>query len=115
MKLGTPAVPAAPVAPSLSIKKNAPETPSAPAQTPAEATPAEAPAEKDDAKKKAPLKKKKGAASSEGEPHILFSISSIFALIAVILLTAVVVIQYLNHWEGMQIQVPGLEFLTLGK
>ena len=68
-----------------------------------------------DAKKKKISLRKKKESPAGGEPHILFSISSIFALIAVILLTAVVVIQYLNHWEGMQIQVPGLEFLTLGK
>lgn len=113
VKLGAPAVPASPVAPSLSIKKNTPEPAPAPSSAPASETPAEAPAEADDGKKNVALKKKKVDAG--GEPHILFSISSIVALIAVILLTAVVVIQYLNHWEGMQIQVPGLEFLTLGK
>lgn len=112
VKLGAPAVPGAPVAPSLSIKKNKPEEP-APAPAGGEA-PAEAPAEVEDVKKNAKQKKKKAAAPG-GEPHILFSVSSIFALIAVILLAAIIAIQYANHWEGMQIQVPGLEFLTLGK
>ena len=114
---GNTAVPGAPAAPSLKIKKSEPP----PQEEKKEEAPASAPEaqKKEDAPaadgKKKKEKKPKTPADTSAEPHILFSVSSFVALIAVLLLTAIVVIQYLNHWEGMQIQVPGLNFLTLGK
>ena len=74
---------------------------------------AEEMSEPDDIEEQA--KKAEELAKAKMEPNILFSITSIAALLAVIVLAAVVATQYLNHWEDMNIQLPGLTYLTLNK
>ena len=47
--------------------------------------------------------------------HWLFTVTSFVALICLIVWVLLAAVQFLNHWQGMDIQLPGLTFLSAGK
>lgn len=47
--------------------------------------------------------------------HWLFTVTSCVALICLIVWVLLAAVQFLNHWQGMDIQLPGLTFLSAGK
>lgn len=77
-----------------------------------ESAPAEAAA---DGKKKKKEKAPKAPAVPGANPHWLFTVSSCFAMICLLLWALLIAVQFLNQWQGMDIQLPGLQFLSLGK
>lgn len=77
-----------------------------------ESAPAEAAA---DGKKKKKEKVPKAPAAPGANPHWLFTVSSCFAMICLLLWALLIAVQFLNQWQGMDIQLPGLQFLSLGK
>lgn len=75
-----------------------------------ESAPAEAAA---DGKKKKKEKAPKAPAVPGANPHWLFTVSSCFAMICLLLWALLIAVQFLNQWQGMDIQLPGLQFLSL--
>lgn len=66
-------------------------------------------------KKKAKAPKVKKPSVPGANPHWLFTVSSCVAMICLILWAILLTVQFLNQWQGMDIQLPGLQFLSLGK
>lgn len=125
VKLNIPDVAAAPVeapavdkvdAPESVVEETAAAEESVVAEESAPAAEETAPAEEAaDGKKKKKEKAPKAPAIPGANPHWLFTVSSCVAMICLILWALLVAIQFLNQWQGMDIQLPGLQFLSLGK
>lgn len=48
-------------------------------------------------------------------PHWAFTVSSCVAMICLLIWAILIAVQFLNQWQGMEIQLPGLQFLSLGR
>ena len=100
------------------MEEKAPEAPVAEEKAAEEAASAEqsvAEAEEEKAtEEKQPSVRKKVSVPGEN-PHWAFTVSSCVAMVCLLLWTVLIVIQFLNQWQGMEIQIPGLQFLSLGR
>ncbi len=134
VKLKAPVVPAASAEPSSvdkveeepvpvevpAVEEKAPEAPvaeekAAEEAAPAEPTSPEAEAEHEAEEKTSETPARKKLAVSGENPHWAFTVSSCVAMVCLLLWTVLIVIQFLNQWQGMEIQIPGLQFLSLGR